>query len=82
MLYKFVDKDTVERERNPLWLGDTVISNPDEETLRAHGYTDLIEASVMPEVEDGYMLVPQYALNEDGTIIQTYRTEVIPDEPV
>lgn len=81
-LYKFIDKDTVIRAKNPLHVENTYIANPKEETLKKLGYANLIEASAMPEVNENEMLVPQYALNEDGVIIQSYKVEAIENESV
>ena len=79
MMYRFIDEATVERARNPIRVGDRVISNPTEATLRKLVYKDM-ETEPMPECGDEEYAVPHYT---DGDQIRCHwSVEVIEDEPV
>lgn len=69
MLYKYINKDTIERAPN--WvtkdieyideetgekiIDGAIISNPSEETLRELGYTDLISEEDLSSVDNKYI---------------------------
>ena len=67
MLYKFIDKYNIQRAKNPIYLGDKVISNPTEETLKELGYKELIETPMPTTEEESKYYIPTY---EDGKKIK------------
>ena len=76
-MYKYIDENHVVRAKNPLYIGDKVISNPTEETLRKLGYKEMVEAAPLPECAEGECLIPHYT--DGDVIVCTFTVEVIPD---
>lgn len=75
MFAQYIDKNQVRRPTNPIFSGGKAYSNPDEKTLRALGYKELVVLD-MPEVPQGKIAVPVYT---DGKVI-TQGWELIDDE--
>jgi len=72
---KIVNETSLKTASNPLFEGDAMIANPTEEVLHSYGYY-IVEDNPMPEPEEGYYWVPNYAVNDDKIVITWSKIEM------